>query len=77
MIPDDKVMITLDALNLIIAVEQGNREEANRIVRMRWMYVLYLLESVVSIAAYLTEHSDDAHDILDQLRDAQLEDHTP
>jgi hypothetical protein len=44
MIPDERAMFTLDALNLITAVEQDNRAEANRIVRMHWMDLPYLLE---------------------------------
>jgi hypothetical protein len=77
MIPDERAMFTLDALNLITAVEQDNREEANRIVRMHWMDLPYLLEYVTSIAAYLLEHTTEGRSILDQLRDAQLEDRTP
>jgi hypothetical protein len=32
---------------------------------------------VTSIAAYLLEHTTEGRSILDQLRDAQLEDRTP
>jgi hypothetical protein len=77
MMPDRKAMLTLDALNLITAVEQDNSEEANRIVRMHWLDLPYLLEYVTSIAAYLLEYTSEGRSILDQLRDHNLEDRTP